>query len=312
MLNRRLIRSKEFQALYAFTRTEDPSMKQALSYLRDSLEGVEKNFMVFLHFPVEFAEYVRREKDPSENKYLLKDNDMEVYEALKLTGLFEELLIHPVIGKYAEKPYLIWREEDVLLKNIYKDIQEQEFFKAYLSSDKSRDEQLEFLKSFYRYLAFDNESFDQRMEEFEMHWEDERHPIANAVKKMLENPENKEALKLPSLSKNRSEDLEFAEALFKKTLEHQTEYEDLVDANTPGWDKDRIAVADLLLMVMAITELINFPHIPVKVTLNEYLELAKIYSTPQSSRFLNGILDNITGILRKDERIVKKGRGLIE
>lgn len=312
MLNRRLIRSKVFQALYAYTRTEDPSMKQSLSYLRDSLEGVEKNFMVFLHFPIEFAEFVRREKNPNEKKYLLTDSDIERFDALKLTGLMEEMLIHPVIGKYIERPYLVWREEEMLINRIYRDVQEQEFFRAYMDSEKSRQDQLEFLKSFYRYLAFENESFNNRMEEFEMHWEDERHPIANALKKMLENPENQEVLKLPSLSKNRKEDLEFAVELFKQTIEHRDEYEDLVDSHTPGWDKERIAVADLLLMVMAITELVNFPHIPVKVTLNEYLELAKIYSTPQSSKFLNGILDNITGILKKGNRIAKTGRGLIE
>jgi len=312
MLNRRLIRSKVFQALYAYTQTTDPSRKQSLSYLKNSLEGVEKNFLVFLHFPIEFVEFVRKEMDPSQYKYLPSETDKAVFKTLKLDGAFDELMQIENLKKYSEKPYFRWQEEIDLMRGWYKSIQETSFFRELHDSAQTRIDQLQFLRAFYEYLTYSYKEFDHKMEEFEMHWEDERIPISNAVRKMLDNSIEKDEIILPSLNKNRKEDLEFASKLFVASIDHQTEYEELIDKNTPGWDKERIAKADLLLMVIALNEILNFPHIPIKVSLNEYLELAKIYSTPQSSRFMNGILDKLVNTLKADGKVLKKGRGLIE
>jgi len=312
MLNRRLIRSKVFQALYAYTQTEDPSLKQSISYLKDSLEGVEKNFLVFLHFPLEFIEFLRREMDPSQYKYLPTENDIAVHKTLSLHGTFEDLMAIENLKKYAEKPYFRWQEEFELLRSLYQTIQGTKFFKDLHQSEQTRVDQLNFLRSFYEHLTYSHAEFDHKMEEFEMHWEDERIPISNAVRKMFDQSIEKNKIELPSLSKNRIEDMEFATELFQKSITLRSEYETLIDKNTPGWDKDRIAKADLLLMVIALTEILNFPHIPIKVSLNEYLELAKIYSTPQSSRFMNGILDKLVAQLKEEGKVSKKGRGLIE
>lgn len=313
MLNRRLIRSKVFQAFYAFNQTENASLKQSVSYLMDSLKGVEHNFLVFLDFPLSFFEFVRVEMNPGETRYLPSEKDKLIYTRLTEISVVEELLANKQLKDYTEKPYLRWRDDHDLMRGMYKEIQQQKFFNVYLNKPKpSRVDEIAFLLGFYDHLGNSHEEFNQKMEDFEMHWEDERIPVLTAVHRMFEQIPGEGAFELPQLSRNMEEDVDFAHQLFLEAVKHREEFEKIIAANTPGWDKERIARADLILMILAITELLHFPYVPVKVTLNEYLELAKIYSTPQSSRFLNGILDKIRIQLSSEGKISKKGRGLIE
>jgi N utilization substance protein B len=312
MLNRRLIRSKVFQAFYAYSQTENASLRQSLNYLNDSLKGVRKNFLVYLHFPLEFIHFTRQEMAPDSTKYLPNEADRTHHKLLSLEGLYESMMENKELSLYIEKPYMRWQNEKELLRQVYKETKESKFYKKFASSEQSLKDQIAFLKDFYEYLAFDQEEFGQSMEEHEMHWEDERIPIFNAVRKVLDKFEETGEFKLPALSKNVDEDIAFAEQLLKKAIARSDDFEELIDNNTPGWDKDRIARTDLLLMIAALTEFVEFPYVPIKVSLNEYLELAKVYSTPQSSKFLNGILDKLIVVLKEQGMIAKKGRGLIE
>ena len=112
-------------------------------------------------------------------------------------------------------------------------------------------------------------------------------------------------------SKDDETDWEFAEQLFDKSVRNTAEFENMIASSAAKWDKDRIAKTDMVLMTMALTEFVDFPYIPIKVTMNEYLELAKEYSTPQSSKFVNGILDKLQKQLKAENRLIKKGRGMV-
>jgi N utilization substance protein B len=174
--------------------------------------------------------------------------------------------------------------------------------------------QKSFLVWLNHFLLEESEDFDHKMEELEMHWVDEKYALQHSVKKLYQSIETEASINnliIPVLSKDLDDDLEFAKDLLRVCILNSKEYEDLIAKKTTGWDKERIAKPDIMLMFMALGEFLEFPNIPVKATLNEYLELAKIYSTPQSSKFLNGILDKLLKDLTAEKRILKKGRGLV-
>ncbi|MFM9945218.1 MAG: transcription antitermination factor NusB, partial [Bacteroidia bacterium] len=151
------------------------------------------------------------------------------------------------------------------------------------------------------------------MEEISIHWQDEKIPVLKSIEKLIKScNENGTTVEIPLISKDLKDDIEYSEKLLDLTTQNHGKYENLISNRTPEWDAERIARIDLYIMIMALAEFLEFPYIPVKVTINEYLELAKIYSTPQSSKFINGILDKLLNELKREGKINKHGRGLVE
>ena len=162
-------------------------------------------------------------------------------------------------------------------------------------------------------IILKSEDFNSKMEEITIHWQDEKIALLNTIEKIVKSAlQSNTQLEIPLISKNLDEDIDFAEKLVEITLKNQAKFEKMIAEQTPDWDTERIARMDLYIMTMALSEFTEFDNIPVKVTLNEYLELAKIYSTPLSSKFVNGVLDKLLNILKEKGEISKKGRGLIE
>ncbi len=149
------------------------------------------------------------------------------------------------------------------------------------------------------------------MEDKNIYWYDEKIPILKSLERIFVDYQDTQLVKIPALFKNETEDLSMAEELIIKYFEHRSELEENINEYTPGWDSDRITKIDFVLMMMALLEFKYMPMIPVKVTLNEYIEIAKMYSTPKSSKFLNGTLDKILNEWNIQDLIHKKGRGLI-
>ena len=165
----------------------------------------------------------------------------------------------------------------------------------------------------YKYLIETSEDFNIKMEEINIHWQDEKIPVLKSVERLVKSATaDGSTLDVPLISKDLEDDLDYAEKLLDLTTKNHSEYEEMISKRTPEWDPERIARIDLYIMIMALAEFIEFPFIPVKVTLNEYLELAKIYSTPQSSKFINGILDKLLNELKKEGKVTKRGRGLVD
>ncbi len=311
MLNRRLIRIKVFQALYAYLQDETPSLNKAKSYLQNSVAGIERNFFTVLLFPIELTHFIRTQLNPSENKYLPSDVDLRVYKNLSFEGIYDQMVQHDEVRRYLEKPAHRWQDHPETLRSIYKDLTKAEMLQDYLSKDNpSVAEQQKAFIQLYKYIVDESEEFSQEMEEINMLWEDEQIPVRNASQQFMKSIYSGKPIKG---SKNQSEetDWEFAEELLEKTVRHYKDNVELVAKSAPKWDKERIAKTDMVLMTMALTELTEFPYIPIKVSLNEYLELAKDYSTPQSSKFINGVLDKLVKQLQAQNKLVKKGRGMV-
>jgi len=300
--------------MYALMQDEEMGLNRALKELNKSLRGIQDNFYTYLSFPLELAHYVRTDKNPKERKYISTPEDIRQYEALSFDALYTSLTSNASLKHRLEKPKHNWTNDIDLLQSTYNKVRQTDFYDMYMEGDiHSIENQIQFFKDLLDYLYEDSDEFDHRMEEIEIRWEDEKTSIHKHCLKMLDQYDaDLNSFKMPPLSRNEEEDFEFAENLLSYAYRNNDDYQALIDKNTPGWDAERIAKADLIFMVLSITEFLNFPNIPPKVTLNEYLELAKKYSTPKSSKFLNGILDRLMKEWKDEGKMIKKGRGLVE
>ncbi len=211
-----------------------------------------------------------------------------------------------------------------LRKNIAWDVQLiREWFKNIVRKDEqyaayderkdvSEEQHLEFINYLVKEIIFRNEVIDNWLEENDLNWAEDKSIVKSLTTKTIKGYNNSKELELQDLSYNWEDDKEFFQDLFSETARIEKEYEELIAGKTKNWDIERIATTDRIALEMAIAEMINFPSIPVKVTINEYIELVKKYSTPKSKQFINGVLDVIADELLHTGVIKKSGRGLID
>ncbi len=233
------------------------------------------------------------------------------------TRFVENKVIHQLrhcdaLLHYADQQKLSWVDNPGLIKELYTHILEDEGYKEYMELENSTyAEDKKFISRIFANIILPNESLEQVMEEQSIYWNDDlEFMISMLIKTIKRFKEEEEQVQLLPLYKN-PEDKDFAIELFRKSILHKDEYVEYIKSNTKNWDVDRIAFMDILIMQMAIAELVGFASIPTKVTLNEYLEISKYYSTSKSNVFINGVLDKVVEVLRVDKKIEKTGRGLI-
>jgi len=314
MLNRRLIRVKVLQAVYAYHQSEVKDKKSARAFLKKSIMGIEDTFINCVQFSNEFFSFVKIKFNPVDKHMQATALEMWNFQLLSGNSCLDVLLTDKETSAIFNKPSVNWTRDEDFLIMIYKEIAETSWFQEF-SEDKSEsfDKSQRFLTQLYKYLIETSENFNTKMEEINIHWQDEKIPVLKSIEKLLKSCNDiGESPKIPVLSRDLADDLEYSEKLLEMTISHHQDYEDLISIRTPEWDSERIARIDLFIMVMALAEFMEFPSIPVKVTINEYLELAKIYSTPQSSKFINGVLDKMLNELKKEGKVRKSGRGLVE
>ena len=312
MLNRRFLRIKALQALYSFAQEENPD---AVAYRKRLLAGLEKTYELYLFlmaFPIEFKSFILDELALEKNKYIPSDKQSQILQIIidnKAIGILEN---HIGFQNELTKNKISWTGHQDLMRKIWMDLKIHPLFTSYietstptLKSDKT------FLIHFMEWLIAEFELFESFMEDKYLNWDDDQILILKTVSKTLQGlSENAKSI-LPDKHKDEEEDIKFLKDLFDLCVQNQQELMNLIAVKTKNWDQDRIAVVDLILMKMALCEVLYFPFIPVKVSINEYLELAKLYSTPNSHGFINGILDKVQLDLNRDGKINKLGRGLV-
>ncbi|RKR12318.1 NusB antitermination factor [Maribacter vaceletii] len=315
MLTRRHIRVKVMQSIYALIQSKDDSLEKQKKFLDVSIENMYSLYLLLLSLLIEVHQMADNQLKLSSKKYIASTGDdlpfKEKFVANKLLlqlvnneQLKEELEIRKLDNWYLNEEYV---------KLIYKSILESDRYLKYMhTKDISYDKDKELIIDLFKEIIAPNEKIYDYFEDDKLTWVDDI-PIVNTyllkhLKKVKEN--SRDAFFLPSLIKD-EEDMQYAQKLLSKTLLTNSELEKEIEGKTPNWDKDRIAGIDAILMKMAICELLNFPSIPEKVTINEYLEIAKEYSTPKSSIFINGILDKLVKEYKKEGKLNKIGRGLL-
>jgi N utilization substance protein B len=214
-------------------------------------------------------------------------------------------------SQYLEARKISWSNEEELVKNLYRNLLEWDVYQEYMgSSESSFTRDKEFISRMVAEFILPNEYLQQVLEEQSIYWNDDLEFIGSMVIKTLNRWKENGEMPILSMFSNDDDRLYVIE-LFRKTVLHADEYQEFIKKFSENWDFERLALMDILIMQMAISEAINFPSIPSKVTLNEYIEISKYYSTEKSSYFINGILDKVFLLLRTDEKIKKTGRGLI-
>ncbi|MGB5821604.1 MAG: transcription antitermination factor NusB [Saonia sp.] len=315
MLTRRHIRVKVMQCIYALTQSHDNALEKQEKFLRVSIENTYSLYLLMLSLLVEVHLMAENQLKLSSKKYLATpSDDYPDKEKFVNNRLMLQIANNGMLAAELSKRKLKnWYLNEEYVKIIYKEIVGSTAFDDYMSKTKNGYEQdRNLLIELFKEVIAPNEKIYDYFEDDKLTWVDDI-PIVNTfiLKQLRKVKENQhESFFLPSLLKDQ-DDMVFAKQLLTKTLLNNAQWENEIEGKTPNWDKDRIADIDAILLKMAICELLNFSSIPERVTLNEYLEIAKEYSTPKSSIFINGILDKLVKEYKSEGKLKKIGRGLL-
>ena len=261
---------------------------------------------------IEVTQFADRRIDNRRNKLRPTYEDLNPNRKFVENLAIERIDSCEAIAAYCKKKGLKWTENKDLIKNIYNDLQEQPFYKKYMeSSARSFREDAEFAANIFLNILEQNELLEKVLEDESILWSDDLgYILTMAARTVSSMRESQEQIKLMPKFKS-DDDLDFAKTLLVKSLVQYDDNQELVDKYTQNWDVERVVFMDNLILSVAITELVVFDSIPVKVTLDEWIDIAKYYSSPSSSTFVNGVLDKIVAEFKESGRINKSGRGLL-
>lgn len=312
MLTRRHVRVKVMQSLYALWRDRDSDAAATKRFLHKSMADMYDLFLLNLSFLVEVKAYAEDYLDKSRSKYLATEEDINPNLKFIKNQVITEFEQHGKLNELLEKKNLNdWRKEPRYVQVIWEELRRSDLYKSYTSTRaNSFEEDKAFVVRFFKEIIAPNDKIHEYLEDTKMTWMDDLPIVNTAVLKTLRKIKSREGFHLPSLFKS-EEDREFADDLFNRVLMYHDDFEEDIAHKTPNWDQDRLAEIDAILIKMGLCEFVHFPSIPVKVTINEYLEISKEYSTPKSSVFINGVLDKLSKEYKKEGKLNKIGRGLI-
>jgi len=315
MLNRRHLRIKALQNIFAWHMADKKDIKGDLKTLMQSIDSVYEMYIWMLSLMVEVTEFTANDAAERANKFIKTAEDINPNMKL-LHNKFSVLMQQNPEYVSAVKKYKVdWGFDPEIRKTVYNSLKASKEYADYLvDPNESLESSKDIIKYNFRKIILKNQAILQVFEEKFINWQVDHEVMKGMVAKTLKNFTSEDPFKnkLTEISADWVEDSKFVQDLFVHTLQNDAKYQEMIADRTKNWESERIALMDTILMKMAICELLNFPSIPVKVTINEYLELSKDYSTPKSNSFINGILDKILGDLKKNNTIKKIGRGLIE
>ncbi len=315
MLNRRHLRVKVLQTLYAYQLSEDKLVKKFEKALLTNVDQVYEMYIWALNLLDEVADYVRIDADERANKFLPTEADLSPNTRLQ-DNTFIALLRRNEQYKEGVKRYKVsWNFDPEIVRTVFFQLRDSDAYVAYLSQDdRSVAAEKDIVKFIFKKIILKSPVIEQVFEERFINWPVDKEVLQAMIAKTLKNfvSEDPGQNQLAELTPNWVDDKQFILDLLAHSIRYADEYQQLISAKTKNWESDRIALLDNLLMKMAICELLNFPTIPVKVTINEYIEISKVFSTAKSNTFINGILDKILNELQGVGRIRKAGRGLVQ
>ncbi|MFT5752666.1 MAG: N utilization substance protein B [Flavobacteriales bacterium] len=315
MLNRRHIRVKVMQSIYAMGCRSQTSLPQEEKFVKESIKESYSLYLLLLDLMVEVHAFAKEYQEKHAKKILATETDKnpntKFIKNQALVKMASNALLQDELGKRKLKN---WRLDDEYVAIIFNALVESDCYEAYMESGETTfKEDRAFVINFYTEVLAPNEKLYDYLEDKRLTWLDDLPMVNMAVLKRIQKmkPSSPESSLLPELFKN-DDDRTFGPELLSKTVANDEFLTEEITKNTPNWDKERIADVDMVLIKMALCEFLKFPTIPVKATINEYLEIAKEYSTPKSSIFINGVLDKLVKEYSKNNTLKKTGRGLQE
>lgn len=314
MLNRRHIRVKVMQSIYAMHQNNSDNLEKEEKFLFHSIENIRELYLIMLSALVEIRNSEEDFIAKSGKKHLAtteERNPNKKFISNKVLHLLDENNSLSV----AIEDYKInnWKLNDDYILILLDAVKNSDVYAKYMHNrDNDFEEDKNFIADLFTEVIAPNEKLYEYLEDYKLTWVDDIPLVNTMIVKNLKQIKQDEtnAFLVPKLYKD-ADDKDFVKNLFRKTVLNEVELAKEFIDKTPNWDTERIAEVDAIILKMAICEFLKFPSIPVKVTINEYLEIAKEYSTPKSSIFINGILDNLVKEYQNNNKLIKTGRGLM-
>jgi len=311
MLSRRNIRIKVLQQLYAFQQQDAKSVPVFQKALENQFSDFYKFYYFSLQFLIDFNTFMESEKELELEKYFPNKTHILNTEVLNRVDFFNSLSGSTNFQEACGKLPYDWRRHGDMFNRIFIDVVQYDFFIDFCVFDEPSPEvQKEFLINLYEFLFNELELFEQSMEDEYLFWEDDSADILKSVVNTIDTFYSKNKLKIEIINDKQREDIQFGVTLFQNCIVNKESLDEIIHQNTSNWDAERLTVNDIIMLRMALSEFLYFETIPPKVSINEYLDIAKSYSTPKSHLFLNGVLDKIRITLTQDGKLNKTGRGL--
>ena len=307
MINRVLIRLKVIQVIYAYYKNSGKSIKTAEDEVFFSLSKAYDLYKFLLLLIVAVTHYAEDRINFNMKKVRPTEEDLNPNLKFVNNRLMRQLESNETLLKFAEQSKVDWVNYSDFLRRLLDTIIESDIYKEYMASETSSyEEDKELWRKLYKAFIFDNEELDALLEDVSLYWNDDKAIVDTFVVKTIKRFKEENGAEQELLPEYKDdEDIEYAHKLFRASIQNAEEYRRLMSDNSKNWDMNRLAFMDVIIMQTAIAEVLTFPQIPVNVSINEYVEIAKYYSTPKSGAFINGLLDSIIKNLKKDNRISK-------
>lgn len=300
------------QSIYAMHQNNSDDLDTQERFLRNSIEIIQDLYLIMLSALVEIRNAEEQHLEISSKKHLAtatERNPNRKFVNNKLLLLLDEST--SLLAALDERKINNWKLNDDYILILLKEIKQHSLYEKYMeTAAASFDDDRDFILSLFENVIAPNEKLYDYLEDHKLTWSDDIPLVNTNILKQLKGLKEGQPFRIEKLYKD-EEDREFVRDLFRRTVLNETELAKEFIDKTPNWDTERIAEIDTIILKMGICEFLKFPSIPVKVTINEYLEIAKEYSTPKSSIFINGILDNLVKEFTENNRLNKTGRGLL-
>lgn len=309
MINRELIRLKVVQLVYAFYQNDGKTLDVAEKELTFSLSKAYELYKYLLSMLVDLKAYGERRAESSAaraERLGTKIGGLSPDRQFADNKFLVQLADNKALGEYREKKQE-WPEEPAFVKKLYTTMIESELYQNYLTKeDFSYEADRELIRKLYKTYVCNNEDFDSLLEEHSLYWNDDKEIVDSFVMKTIKRFKEDSTAEQELLPDYAAvEDKNFAGTLFVETLKRAQEVRQLIRENSKNWEFNRLAFMDVIIMQIALAEILTFPQIPLSVTFNEYLDIAKIYSTPKSAGYINGLLDHVVKSLKKKGELMK-------
>ena len=307
MINRALIRLKVLQVIYAYYQNGGKNVEAAEKELFYSLSKAYDLYNYLLLLMVEVTRFADRRIDNRRNKLRPTYEDLNPNTRFIDNAFMTQLAANKQLEDFCANQKRSWEDESEFVKRLFEKIEASEAYQEYMAKDSlTYEDDRELWRKLYRTFIATNDELDEILEEQSLYWNDDKTIIDTFVLKTIKRFEPDNGAEQDLLPEYRDdEDKEFARKLFRQAITNAEVYRNLMSSNTKNWDLERLAFMDILIMQVALAEILSFPSIPVSVSLNEYVEIAKLYSTPKSGSFINGMLDTIVNQLKKENKLNK-------
>ena len=307
MINRVLIRLKIVQIVYAYYQNGGKNLDTAEKELFFSLSKAYDMYNYLLLLMVEITKQAEKKQNAAKGKLLPTAEELYPNTKFVENRFIAQLEVNKQLNEFVVNQKKTWANEEELVKGLCEKILESDIYKEYMAAETSSyEEDREVWRKIYKRIIFNNPELDQVLEDQSLYWNDDKEIVDTFVLKTIKRFEEKNGAKQELLPEFKDEeDRDFARRLFRRTILNADYYRHIISENTRNWDLERVAFMDVIIMQIALAEILSFPNIPVSVSLNEYVEIAKLYSTPKSGAFINGTLDGIVKLMQKENKLTK-------